>query len=138
MLSLFSRLGKLFRSADQKRASFAEAAAAFMEENRGAFVLLADPDTDVIFMAYRGIMVPVRMTHADGTRMHIVSNALKYSKVEKSVDQFLLVVDSGLVNIADALHNKRRDAAQSPTLPFEEREPELAEEGITSPIQLET
>lgn len=136
MDALFSSLGKLFHSAARKRADFAAAAASFMEQNRGAFILLADPDTDCIFMAYRGITVPVRMTHPDGTRMHIVSNALKYSKVEKSVDQFLLVVDSGLVNIAQSLHTKRREAAQSPTLPFEERAQEQAEEGITSPIQL--
>lgn len=105
-------LSNLLKSAKAKRQEFAQAALDFTEKNRGAFVLLADPDTDVMFMAYRGIQIPVRMTDPKtGGRLTIVRDALRYEKSKdgvKSVDQFLLVVDSALVNIAQELYNRRR------------------------------
>lgn len=103
------KLSKIFHSSNRKRREFAAAAANFGEAYPGAFVLIADPDTDVIIMQYRGIQVPVRYVHpVTGKRMNIVRNALMYRKVQKSIDQFLLAVDSGLFNIAKAVYNKRK------------------------------
>lgn len=105
--------------------------------------MLADPDTDVMLMAYRGIHIPVRMTKPDGSRMHIVSDALKYEKSKdgtRAVDQFLLVVDSALVNISETLYTRRRKASGAVRTALEYvglAQPQVeTHEGIKSPIQV--
>jgi len=133
-------------SAKAKRAEFAQSALEFTEQNRGSFVFLADPDTDVMFFAFRGIQVPVRFTQPDGSRMHIVRDALRYENGDdrKAIDQFLLVVDSALVNIAKAIYNRRRDAKLSKlkdvALEFVGRPVDEMHtiEGMKSPFQVKT
>lgn len=100
------------KRAAKKRTAFAYAAQEFAHKYKDSFVMLADPDTDVILMAYQNILVPMRYTNPkDGSRMRIVANALSYSQGaegERSVDQYLLAVDSGIVAIANELYNRRR------------------------------
>ena len=132
MRNALKRIRRLFRTAEGRKKDFARAAARFIEDNPDAFVLLADADTDVMIGAYKGFMAPVRMKQPDGKRMHIVANALKYSRVEKSVDQFLLVVDSMLVNIAKSLDNT---SSQERSMKFTEVPMEQTPEGLKSPLQ---
>lgn len=67
--------------------------------------------------------------------MHVVANALDYSKVEKSIDQFLGVVDSFLYNIAKESDNRRRTNLTTTPVEFIEGAVEKTPEGIKSPIQ---
>lgn len=99
---------KLLISAEAKRREFAVACGNFSEEYKDAFVLIADPHTDVIVMAHKGFMVPIRLKTKEGKRLHIVENALNYRKKENAVDQLLLAIDGGLEAIAKSLYNKRK------------------------------
>lgn len=135
MRNQVKRILKLFRSAESRKKDFGKAAARFIEQNPGSFVLLCDPDTDVMVAAYNNIMVPVHMKQPDGKRMHIVRNALKYSKEEKSVDQFLLVVDSMLVNIAKENDNKRSKGMLTRAREFVLGDLKRTPKGIKSPLQ---
>ncbi len=137
MRNLLKRAKRLFYSAERKKREFALAAQRFASEYPDSFVLLADPDTDLLFASYRGIAAPVRMSQPDGSRMHIVSNALNYSKVEKSVDQFLLVVDSQLFNISKELDTKRRKVLKPEEVDAIAYGPEEEREPVKSPIQQE-
>lgn len=100
------------KRAKKKRQAFADAAATFAHEHKDAFIMLCDPATDVMLMGYRNIVVPMRYTDPKtGLGLHIVADALAYSKGkggDKAVDQFLLAVDSGVVQIANELYNRRR------------------------------
>lgn len=137
MRNWLHRIKRLFRNAEQRKTAFGRAAARFIEENPGSFVLLADPDTDVMIGAYKNSFVPIRMVQADGTRLHIVANALAYSKKDgvKNVDQFLLCVDSMLVNIAKMNDTKRRADLHEIPMDFVIGESEKTPEGIKSPLQ---
>lgn len=100
------------KRARRARDKFAQTAADFASEHPDAFIMLCDPQSDVMLMAYRNILVPMRYTDPKtGLPMHIVENALNYSQGkegERAVDQFLLAVDSGIVNIANGLYSRRR------------------------------
>jgi hypothetical protein len=136
MRNIFKRIARLVRTSEQRKNAFAKAAARFIEDNPDAFVFLADADTDVMIGAYKNVMVPVQLKQPDGKRMHIVSNALQYSRVEKSVDQLLLVVDSMFVNIAKELDNKRRKSLGADiSHDFDEGSIERTVKGIKSPLQ---
>lgn len=135
MRNAFKRILRVFRTAERRKTDFAKAAARFIEANPDTFVLLADADTDLMVGAYKNVMVPVRMKQADGKRMHIVSNALQYSRVEKSVDQFLLIVDSMLVKIAEERDTERSKKLSVGDHEFREVPMKKTMAGVTSPLQ---
>lgn len=138
------------RKAEQKKAveemaKFSAAAKNFADEYPESFVLLADPGTDVIFMTYGGIVAPVRVLNKDGSRNHIVVNALKHTRGDADIDRFLLAVDGGLFAIAKALYNNRRASlvgkvidfvAGTPPMPNESKV-SLADGSVLSPVQVQ-
>ena len=139
---LAKKMQRLFWSSDRKRREFAAAVANFSSEYSDVLIIMADPETDVIFMSHKGFAVPIQMKKQNGDRMHIVRNALAYSKFEKSVDQLLLAVDSGLAAIAKSLHNRKRIA--NGLKPLEKARWEMPEppqpssaEAVPSPIQVD-
>ncbi len=143
-MSIPSKLKEFILRADKKRREFAVLASNFALENKNALVIIADPDTDVILISHGGVQVPVRFVEpGTGKRMHIVANALHYlnRKTDKSLDQFLLAVDSGLYNLAAARYHKRRSSVAGKALAFmgaNPKRPEFEENnGLTkSPFQL--
>lgn len=138
-----SKLSKLFWSADRKRREFAILAANFAIDNKQALVIIADPVTDVILISHGGEIVPTRFTKPEtGANMHIVQNVLHYQnkKTDKSIDQFLLAVDSALFNLAKARYTKRKNGMVGKALRYvglSKDRPEFEPEGMKSPFQLQ-
>lgn len=91
---------------DEQVVEFARKAKEFADDNPDAVIILADSKTDVIFMAYKGYMAPVRIVNKNGTRNYIVRNAVKHRRADVDIDRFLLAVDGGLAAIADAIYLK--------------------------------
>lgn len=123
--------------------AFAKKAKDFTDDNPGAFAILCDPETDVIFMAHQGIVAPVRLLDTQGNPVRIVSNALKHSRGDADVDRFLLAVDGGLFAIAKGLYDKRRASLRGKVLAIvsEDKPPTESKVSLTdgsriSPIQL--
>lgn len=143
MASLTSKFKKLFWSQDRKRREFSVQAANFALENRHALIIIADPDSDVIVISQNGNVVAHRFRNESGKRMHIVSNAIHYlnKKTDKSIDQFLLAVDSGLYNLAKKRYDmrKRKPLGRALSLVGIGKRPDLERDGsVKSPFQFES
>ena len=137
----------LFRSKQQKKDTdetvegFARKAKAFADDNPDTLLILGDSRTDVIFMAYKGVMAPIRILNKDGSRNYIVRNATRHQKSDADIDRFLLAVDGGLVAIADAIYSKQQSTLKGKVLGWvgEDKPPahsavELADGSKLSPI----
>lgn len=140
--TLFQRKTQKKVAADQLRA-FADKAKAFVDDNSEIFVLLGDPNTDVIFMAYQGVIAPARILNRDGSRNYIVANALKHKRGQADIDRFLLAVDGGLFAIANTLYSIQRESMKGKILewvgeesPPAESKVTLADGSVLAPIQL--
>lgn len=124
---------------------FSQAAKAFADEHPNVFILLADPTTDVIFMALEGVVAPVRVVNKDGSPNYIVANALNHRRGGADIDRFLLAVDGGVFNIAKALYNMRRASLRGKVIDFMRGTPPmpaeskvaLADGSKLSPIQVQ-
>lgn len=110
MVAFNSKLKELIFRSDRKRREFVVKATNFTHENKDALVIICDPQTDVMVVAQGSSIVASRFKTAEGKRMHIVADALHYlnSKTDKSIDQFLLAVDSALFNLAQRRYNIRK------------------------------
>lgn len=133
------------KKAHQEIAKFSAAAKAFVDEHPDVFVLLADPKTDVIFMAHQGVIAPARILNKDGSRNNIVANALKHTHSDADIDRLLLAVDGGVFAIAKALYDMRRASLKGKVVDFvtgtapapEESKVKLADGAVLSPIQVQ-
>ncbi len=122
---------------------FAQLAKDFSDSNSDALIILADPGSDVIFMAHHGVMAPCRILNKDGSRNFIVANALKHKRGQSDIDRFLLAVDGGLFAIAETLYNIHRsnfvgraiDWVKNEVPPAESKV-KLADGAVLSPIQV--
>ena len=107
-------LRKIYESAAGKKQDgakledFALDAKAFADAHPECLIVLADPKTDIIFMAHKGFVAPVRMLNKDGSRNFIVRNALKHDRGNADIDRLLLAIDGGIFAIAKSLYNKSR------------------------------
>lgn len=122
---------------------FAKAAGEFAETYKDALVIIGDPQSDVIFMACGGIIAPVRILNKDGSRNHIVANALKHNRGDADIDRFLLAVDGGMFQIARGLYDMRRRSVVGKVVGFVKGEEVPVESAVTladgstlSPVQL--
>lgn len=131
------------KAADASLKAFAEAAAAFAVDHPDAFILMGDPATDTIFMAYQGIIAPARIMNRDGSRNFIVRNMLRHGKNDADIDRFLMAVDGGVYNIAKALYSQKRKKFAGKMLSWVMGDVQPAESALTladgsvlSPLQV--
>ena len=122
--------------------SFSQIALDISEKNPDALIILGDPASDAIFMAHRGICAPISILNKDGTRNHIVANALRHGSESADIDRFLLAVDGGLFAIAQKLYNEHRslkkkavDWTKGDTGPVESKV-KLTDGSTLSPVQI--
>lgn len=145
MTSLFKRLFNRKQERNQVAAElekFTKAAGDFGLEHKDTLVIMCDPDTDVIFLAYQGFCAPVRIANRDGSVNRVVHNAIKHTRNSGDIDRFLLAVDGGLFAIANSVYNNRKaqarmadwlDKAQPPA----ESKVKLSDGSVLSPIQVQ-
>lgn len=112
---LFSRNKERQRAAGAAK-DFADRAAEFSDKYPESLVILGDPSSDMIFMAHKGIIAPIRILNRDGSRNYIVSNALKHDRGQADIDRFLLAVDGGLFSIANAIYTARKESMKGKML----------------------
>lgn len=131
--------------ADAEMVKFAQIAKEFVDKNPDTLVILGDPKTDVIFMAYQGVIAPCRLVNKDGSRNAIVANALKHKRGVGDIDRFLLAVDGGLFAIANTLYTIRRGSVVGKVIDWvkgEDHQPPaeskvtLSDGAVLSPIQV--
>ena len=71
-------MGRIWHSrALKKRTEFATLSAAFCHKQKHALIVLADPETDVLFVAYDDQFAVNRITDVAGKSMKVVKKALK-------------------------------------------------------------
>lgn len=129
--------------ADAKMDAFARKAKSFSDENEESLIIIGDPSTDVIFMAHRGVIAPIRVINKDGSANSIVANALRHRRKDGDIDRFLLAVDGGLFAIAKALYDIHRNSIKGKVLslvqediPPARSEVVLSDGSKLSPMQL--
>lgn len=145
MPSLFKKLFN--RKQDRKQIAsdleqFAKSAADFGLDHKDALVIVCDPNTDLIFMAYNGFCAPVRIANRDGSINRVVYNALKHTRGQADIDRFLLAVDGGLFQIANSVYNNRKALAKMADWMTNEKGPaeskvKLTDGSVLSPIQVQ-
>lgn len=87
---------------------FVTKAIQFLQErgNKNYLIMIADPETDVMVVANAGKCITSRIARESGNNMHLVRDVLKYNKVNRSIDQFLLFMDGAIYNLAKSLDPK--------------------------------
>jgi len=78
----------------KKRTEFATLAAAFCHKQKDALVVLADPETDVLFVAYDDQFAVNRITDVTGKSMKVVKKALKGN--QESIQNFVTYVAAAI------------------------------------------
>jgi hypothetical protein len=131
------------QAAAQQLSDFAQRAQEFRDTNPDYLMLLADPKTDVIFMAYGGVMCPVRILDKFGAPQKIVHNFIKHNRGNGDIDRFLLAVDGAGFQIAKGLYTLRRRSLSGKVLRIFTEDEMPAESKVSledgskvSPVQL--
>lgn len=80
----------------------------FLADNDGLLVIVADPKSDAVVVGYRDQLEAHRVVHkSTGGTVGIISDMLDYKKRKGegrgSIDNFLLVLDGSIVDIAKRL-----------------------------------
>jgi len=75
----------------------------FMSANKGFLIIVADPETDRIFVGHKGRFANARIRSARGRATHVVRDVLKKSQFNRTaVDSFIIAVaDSLKVSLPD-------------------------------------
>jgi hypothetical protein len=79
----------------------------FLDDHKEFVVIIADKETDTIVVGYQEHLESNRIVDQGGSTAHIVSDMLKYnkddSKIKDSINQFLLLIDGAIHDIAKRL-----------------------------------
>ena len=79
----------------------------FLDSHKDLVVIIADPDTDTVVAGHKEHLFANRITDKKGVAVSIVSDMLKYNKedakIRDSINQFLLLIDGMIHNIAKQL-----------------------------------
>lgn len=105
----------------------------FVSANKDLLIIVADPKTDSIYVAYNNKIVAGNIKSADGKKLHLVRGVLKDSLFRKNIDlfiasivdtiklplrkgnQFFMFLDGAIFNIAKSLAKKNK--IKSPFVP---------------------
>lgn len=105
----------------------------FVSANKDLLIIVADPKTDSIYVAYNNKIVAGNIKSADGKKLHVVRSVLKDSLFQKNIDlfiasivdtiklplrkgnQFFMFLDGAIFNIAKSLAKKNK--IKSPFVP---------------------
>lgn len=117
MFSLRDKVVSFFQSADRKRRNFVIEAQNYLTGRPNDLIIICNPETDVMVMAYKDLIVPIHFKGKKGERIHVIENALNYRKMNNSIDTFLLAQDGALANIAVTLWNRRHKGKEVKSLP---------------------
>lgn len=72
---------------------------AFASENKNLLIIVADPLTDYMFVAYKDKMVLGQVKSLEGSEQHVVKDVLKRSAVKSQFDYALEMFLSGLSDL---------------------------------------
>lgn len=72
---------------------------AFASENKDLLIIVADPESDYMFVGYKNKMVLGKIKSLDGSEMHIVKDVLKRSSVKSQFDLALELFLSGFSDL---------------------------------------
>lgn len=104
----------------------------FVHQNKNLLIIVADPKTDKILVAYKDKHTYGQIKSVEGKKMTVVRDVLNHSKYKGSIDSFLTTiietmnlpvkygkdflqyVDASLYNIANALSGKVEPKKEQP------------------------
>lgn len=72
---------------------------AFAHENRECLIIVADPKTDYLFVAYKDKMVLGKLKSIDGKEMSVVQGVLRHSIMKSKFDAAMGPFIGGLVDV---------------------------------------
>jgi hypothetical protein len=71
----------------------------FAHENRDVLIIVGDPKTDQMFVAYKDKMVLGSIKSLDGKSMHVIKDVLRQSAMKSSFDAAIDSFTGGLVDV---------------------------------------
>lgn len=64
----------------------------FAHKHRNLVVIVLDPETDELYMAYRDVQVLNVIKSGDGKKQHLVKSLMKASQFKSKIDSFLIEI----------------------------------------------
>lgn len=108
---------RLFSYLFSRRTRMTHKIGEFMHQNPDLLVIVCDPKTDVIMTGYRNFATAAAIVPNGKDRAKVVKSVLSMSRLDKSVDRFLLQIDGAVFNIAKATRDKRRGQTPDGVVP---------------------
>ena len=71
-------------------------------------IIICDPKDDALIASYRDSVINTRIRNREGKNEHLIKDLMSYSKVNKSVNNFLLWVDGAVFGLAQDQRDKRQ------------------------------
>lgn len=106
---------------------------AFASENKDLLIIVADPETDYMFVGYKNKMVLGQVKSLDGTQMNVVKDVIKRSAVKSQFDLALEMFLSGtsdLLKLSMKHGNQFYSFISNVLFHFQEKSPEwLVQQG---------
>jgi hypothetical protein len=74
-----------------------------IHENRDKLIIILDPNTDKLIMAYKDKVVTSQIKQVSGKKSKVVKSVLKHSQFKSNIDEFLSGLSESLkLKVADA------------------------------------
>ena len=78
------------------------------KELDGSLIIVANPKDDQVVASYRGLMINNQIRDKDGLNRHLIKKLMQFSKTKDSMDNFLLLVDGMVYNLAKSYQLKKK------------------------------
>ena len=77
------------------------------KEIKDSIIIIANPKDDSVMASYRGSVVNTQLSTKEGKYKHLIKDLMKFSTTDKSMNNFLLLLDGILFNLAKDQRDKR-------------------------------
>lgn len=72
---------------------------AFAHENKDVLIIVADPETDHMFVSYKDKMILAKLKSLEGSDLHIVKGVLRQSAMKSKFDEGIERLIGGMVDV---------------------------------------
>lgn len=92
MPSLYAKIRMIFNRDERLMFTLPE----FTNANKDLLIIVCDPANDRMFISYKNRSVNSKIKSPTGKNLHVIKDVLKYSRFDKTVNQFLTAIMEAL------------------------------------------